>query len=190
MIIEKILITIVTAVFINNIIFSKIIGLTIFFEESRKIKNAVYIGIITTINLVVSSSLIWYIDRYILKKLGIDSLDLMVYVLIIICISYLTYKIVNKVTTYSIKGHLGLIINSAVLGIILMNLENNLSFSSNLISSFFSGIGYFLALLIISGINERLSETKVPKFFKGEPISLITMGIIAMIFMGFFGIKG
>ena len=190
MIIEKILITIVTAVFINNIIFSKIIGLTIFFEESKKIKNAVYIGFITTINLVISSSLIWYVDKYVLKRLAIDSLDLMVYVLIIVFVSYTTYKITKNIGKYDIKGHVGLIINSAVLGIILMNLENDLSFSSNLISSFFSGIGYFLALLIISGVNERLDETNVPKIFKGEPISLITMGIIAMIFMGFFGIKG
>ena len=190
MVIEKILITIVTAVFINNIIFSKIIGLTIFFEESKKIKNAVYIGLITTINLVISSGIIWYVDKNILKKLNMDSLDLMIYVLIIVCVSYITYRLTKNIGNFHIRGHVGLVVNSAVLGVILMNLENDLSFSGNLISSFFSGIGYFLALLIISGINERLNETKVPKFFRGEPLALITMGIIAMIFMGFFGIKG
>ena len=189
---EKIVILILSSIFINNIIFTKIIGLLAFFEETKKIKSAFSIGITTTVIMTFSSSLSWLINKFILIPFNIEDLGTIIYVLIIILIGYFLNNLAHllKLTHYSPLSDIGIIANSTVLGVVLINIESNLSFFENLVTSIFLGVGYLLALLISAGINERLEETEVPEAFKGIPITMISMGIVAMVFMGFFGIKG
>lgn len=190
--IDKTLIIILSSIFINNIIFGKIIGLLDFFEETKKLKSAISIGITTTIIMTLSSVFSWIIHSYILIPFKIESFEIISYVLIIIFVGLLVKVVAKslKITLRSATEEIGVIANSAVLGVLLINHQELLSFSVNLISSFAYGIGYLLALLITAGIHERLEETEVPQVFKGIPITMISMGIVAMIFMGFFGIKG
>ena len=189
---EKMVILILSSIFINNIIFTKIIGLLAFFEETKKIKSAFSIGITTTVIMTFSSSLSWLINKFILIPFNIEDLGTIIYVLIIILIGYCLNNLAHllKLTHYSPLSDIGIIANSTVLGVVLINIESNLSFFENLTTSIFLGVGYLLALLISAGINERLEETEVPEAFKGIPITMISMGIVAMVFMGFFGIKG
>ena len=189
---EKMVILILSSIFINNIIFTKIIGLLAFFEETKKIKSAFSIGITTTVIMTFSSSLSWLINKFILIPFNIEDLGTIIYVLIIILIGYFLNNLAHllKLTHYSPLSDIGIIANSTVLGVVLINIESNLSFFENLTTSIFLGVGYLLALLISAGINERLEETEVPEAFKGIPITMISMGIVAMVFMGFFGIKG
>lgn len=188
---EKIFIIILTAIFINNIIFSRIIGLLAFFEETRKIKSVFIIGISTTIIMTLSSSLTWVTDMYLLKPFGAEYMDIIAYTVIILTSTYLVKLLLSRTR---LKEHfkgmdIVVIANSAVLGIILINMQEKFTFTENLISSIASGIGYLMALLISAGINERLEEVDVPEVFRGVPISMAAMGIVAMIFMGFFGIN-
>lgn len=189
---EKLVILILSSIFINNIIFTKIIGLLAFFEETKKIKSAFSIGITTTIVITFSSVISWIVNKNILIPFNIEPLETILYVIIIIFVGFVLNRIARilKLTHYSPLSDIGIIANSTVLGVILINTQNNLNFIENLLTSLFLGIGYLLALLISAGINERLEETEVPEAFKGIPISMISMGIVAMIFMGFFGIKG
>lgn len=189
---EKLIILILSSIFINNIIFTKIIGLLAFFEETKKIKSAFSIGITTTIVIIFSSVISWIVNKSILSPFNIEPLETIFYVIIIIFVGFVLNRgaRILKLTHYSPLSDIGIIANSTVLGVILINTQNNLNFIENLITSLFLGIGYLLALLISAGINERLEETAVPEAFKGIPISLISMGIVAMVFMGFFGIKG
>lgn len=189
---EKIIIMILTSVFINNIIFSRIIGLLEFFEETKKVRSAFSIGFSTTIIMTFSSMISWVVHKYVMLPYNLESLGILIHVVIIIAVGYLfnfIFKRYNLIKYSSISG-IGIIANSAVLGVVLINMQGNLTFIENLISSFFLGIGYLLALLIVAGIHERLEETQAPEAFKGIPITMISMGIVAMIFMGFFGIKG
>lgn len=188
---EKLIILILSSIFINNIIFTKIIGLLAFFEETKRIKSAFSIGITTTIVITFSSVISWIVNKSLLIPFNIEPLETILYVVIIIFVGFILNKVARilKLTHYSPLSDIGIIANSTVLGVILINTQNNLNFIENLMTSLFLGIGYLLALLISAGINERLEETEVPEAFKGIPISMISMGIVAMIFMGFFGIK-
>lgn len=189
---DKFVVLILTSIFINNIVFSKIIGLFAFFQECKKMKTAFSIGVSTVIIITISSTMAWFIKRFFVYPFNIKSIETLIYLIIIIFVGYLINVIAHKlkIASYSPLSDFGIIANSSVLGALLINLQNDLNLIETVISAFFLGIGYLLALLITSGINERLEETKAPEAFRGIPILLISMGIVAMVFMGFFGIKG
>lgn len=176
----------ITGLFTENIVLSKFLGLCPFMGSSNKEKTALYMGCSVTIVVVISSILTYLIYNYILIPTKTTYLRTIMFILIIAFMVQLIEIILKK---YLPKVHksLGIYLplittNCAVLGITLLNINNNYKFVEMLIFSIASSLGFTLVIYVFASIRERLETAKVPKYFKGVPIALITAFIMSLLF--------
>jgi electron transport complex protein RnfA len=192
---------IISMVFINNFVLSKFLGLCPFLGVSRQIKPAVSMGLAVIFVMSLSGSLTWLVYRFILVPLNLVYLRTIVFILVIASFVQLAEMIILKKSPvlYRALGiYLPLITtNCAVLGVTVLNINNffvngnpvGASFSLSLMQSFFAGVGFTLALLLMSGIRERLDLTDVPVALSGIPIAFIIASLMSLAFMGFNGFR-
>lgn len=192
----------ISMVFINNFILSKFLGLCSFIGVSKEIKPAVSMGFAVTFVTTMSSIITWLIYRYLLLPLDITYLRTITFILVIASFVQLVEMVVRKMTPGLYKAfgiYLPLItVNCAVLGVAVLNSEmfflNNSvvagSFMFSLLQGFFAGVGYLLAMLLMSGIRERLELAEgVPQSLAGIPLAFIIASLMSLAFMGFSGFK-
>jgi len=192
---------IIGMVFINNFVLSKFLGLCPFLGVSRKIKPAVSMGLAVIFVMTLSGFLTWLVYRFVLIPLNLVYLRTIVFILVIASFVQLVEMIILKKSPvlYRALGiYLPLITtNCAVLGVTVLNINSffvngnpvGASFALSLIQSFFAGIGFSLALLLMSGIRERLDLTDVPAALTGIPIAFIIASLMSLAFMGFNGFR-
>lgn len=185
------------AVLVNNFVLSKFLGICPFLGVSKKLDTALgmsgaVIFVITLASLVCS-----LINQFLLKKIGLEFLQMLVFILVIAGLVQLVEIILQKLSAklYESLGiYLPLITtNCAVLGCVLLNAKSapgsiQSTWYGATIYGFCSAVGFALALILFSSLRERLDLAQVPKAFEGTAISLITAGILAMAFMGFSGL--
>ncbi|CUR53641.1 Electron transport complex subunit RsxA [Serratia symbiotica] len=180
------------AIFVNNFVLVKFLGLCPFIGVSNKIENAVGMGIATTFVMTISSVISWIINTYILIPLELTYLQILSFILIISVVVQFTEMVVHKISPilYRILGiFLPLITtNCAVLGVVLLNIQLNYNFLYSIIYGFSSALGFSLVIVLFSGIRERLISADIPKPFRGSSIILITAGLMSLSFMGFNGL--
>ncbi|MGD9014557.1 MAG: RnfABCDGE type electron transport complex subunit A [Candidatus Omnitrophota bacterium] len=193
--------TIIGMVFINNFVLSKFLGLCPFLGVSRKIKPAVSMGLAVIFVMTLSGFLTWLVYRFILVPLNLIYLRTIVFILVIASFVQLAEMIILKKSPalYRALGiYLPLITtNCAVLGVTVLNINSfflkgnpvEASFGLSLLQSFFAGVGFTLALLLMSGIRERLDLTDVPEALSGIPIAFIIASLMSLAFMGFNGFR-
>ena len=130
---------------------------------------------------------------YVLDRFGLSYLQTIVFILIIAALVQLVEMAIQKLSPplYEALGiYLPLITtNCAVLGVALLNVQNEYNFINSTIYGFFGGLGFTLAIVLFAGVRERLELSDIPEFLKGFPISLITAGLIDMAFLGFSGMQ-
>lgn len=199
--VSKFVAIMISMVFINNFILSKFLGLCSFIGVSKEIKPAVSMGFAVTFVTTMSSIITWLIYRFLLIPFGITYLRTISFILVIASFVQFVEMVVRKTSPglYKVFGiYLPLItVNCAVLGVAVLNSEaffpNNASipggFIMSLAQGFFAGIGYLLAMLLMSGIRERLELIDTPKSLKDVPISFIIASLMSLAFMGFNGFK-
>jgi electron transport complex protein RnfA len=192
---------IIGMVFINNFVLSKFLGLCPFLGVSRKIKPALSMGLAVIFVMTLSGFLTWLVYRFILVPLNLVYLRTIVFILVIASFVQLVEMVILKKSPvlYRALGiYLPLITtNCAVLGVTVLNINSffvngspvGASFALSLIQSFFAGIGFSLALLLMSGIRERLDLTDVPAALAGIPIAFIIASLMSLAFMGFNGFR-
>jgi electron transport complex protein RnfA len=192
---------IIGMVFINNFVLSKFLGLCPFLGVSRNIKPAVSMGLAVIFVMTLSGLLTWLVYRFILIPLSLVYLRTIVFILVIASFVQLVEMIILKKSPvlYRALGiYLPLITtNCAVLGVTVLNINKffvngraiSASFGLSLMQSFFAGIGFTLALLLMSGIRERLDLSEVPKALSGIPIAFIIASLMSLAFMGFNGFR-
>ncbi|MCM8792276.1 MAG: RnfABCDGE type electron transport complex subunit A [Candidatus Omnitrophica bacterium] len=197
--VKAILMIIVSMVFINNFILSKFLGLCPFLGVSRNIKPALSMGLAVIFVMTLSSSITWLVYRFLLLPFNITYLRTIVFILVIATfVQFVEMFILKKSPAlYRTLGiYLPLITtNCAVLGVAVLNINtffvnNNpveFSFIYSMLQGFFAGIGFTLALFLMSGIRERLMLNDTPALFKDLPIAFIIASLMSLGFMGFTG---
>jgi len=182
----------ISIVIINNLVFTKFLGICPYLGVSGRIAMAFGMGLAVTFVVTLSGTLTWMIDHWILMKMGLEVTRYICFILVIAGAVQLVEMYVRKFfpALYESFGiFLPLITtNCAILGLCLfINLWEIDNLLEAVVLSFGAGIGFTMAICIMAGIRENLNLADVPKCLKGAPITLITAGLLTLAFMGFAG---
>ena len=180
---------IITFVFIENFILTKFLGLCPFIGVSKNTESAIGMGFAVTFVMSIASLTTWAIQRLILVPLGLEFLQTISFILVIATLVQLVEMIIQKISAplYKALGiYLPLITtNCAVLGIALIAVRSDYNAFESFVAGFSAGLGFLLAILLMSTIREKLDNEWVPKPFRGVPVAFITGGLMALAFMAF-----
>lgn len=179
---------IIGASLINNYVLSKLIGITPFINSPKNIWSSLFMGLSLTLTLFISSIFLYIVYIGIIKPLGLETIDLIFYTFIILIISNIIYKIIQK-NFPNLYDYIGIYFpvisyNSVLFGI-GFELSNNHSifdFGSAVLYFTFTGVGYTISLLLFSLLRSRISETNIPVYLTGAPLTLICAGFLSLIF--------
>lgn len=182
----------ISASLINNFVFTRFLGLCIFFGVSKKMETAIGMSITFTAVMMISAALSWVIFNNILVPLDITFLEIIVFIGIIAGLVQASDTIMRKTAPglyYKLGIYLALIsTNCIILAVPLINAGEKYSFIQSLAFGLGSGLGFALALVIMASIRERLELAEVPAPFKGLPMAFVITGLIALAFTGFSGL--
>lgn len=189
----KILIIILlSSVLVDNYVLSRFLGICPFLGVSKKIDQAVGMGVAVTVVMLLATAATWPIQRFVLDTLGLGYLQNIAFILIIATLVQILELVLKKFSPSLYKGlgvYLPLITtNCAVLGVTINNIIDGYSFIESMVSSLGCGLGFLLAMVLFSGIRSRIDDTKVPAPFRGLAVTLIAASFISLAFMGFGGI--
>ena len=181
------------AILANNFIFSQFLGICPFLGVSKKVDTASGMGIAVTFVMGLASAITWLVNTFILIPLDLGYMQTVAFILVIASLVQFIEMFLQKSmpTLYTALGvYLPLITtNCAVLGVVLLNVQNNYSFISSVVYGVTGGLGFLLAIVLFASIRERLVFADYPKNWDGFPIALVTAGLMALAFMGFSGLK-
>ncbi len=179
----------ITFIFINNFILTKFLGLCPFIGVSKNVESAVGMGFAVTFVMSLASLITWLVHNAILIPLNITFLQTITFILVVASLVQFVEMIIQKISPplYKALGiYLPLITtNCAVLGIALIAVRNEYNAPESFVAGFAAGIGFLLAILIMSTLREKMDSEWVPKPFRGVPIAFISGGLMAMAFMAF-----
>lgn len=182
----------VSTILVNNIVLVKFLGLCPFMGVSRKFETALGMGLATTFVLTLSSLTSYLVNEYLLIPLEIEFLRTISFIFVIAVVVQFTELVVHKTSPmlYQVLGiFLPLITtNCAVLGVALLNVQQQHGFIESALYGFGAAIGFSAVLIIFAAMRERIAVSDVPAPFQGTAISLITAGLMSMAFMGFTGL--
>ena len=181
------------AILANNFIFSQFLGICPFLGVSKKVDTAVGMGIAVTFVMGLASAVCYAVNEFVLVRFGLEYMQTVTFILVIASLVQFVEMFLQKSmpSLYTALGvYLPLITtNCAVLGVVLLNVQNNYNFISSVVYGITGGLGFLLAIVLFASIRERLVFTDYPKAFEGFPIALVTAGLMALEFMGFSGLK-
>jgi len=181
------------AILVNNFIFSQFLGICPFLGVSKKVDTAVGMGIAVTFVMGLASAITWAVNQFILVRFDLMYMQTVAFILVIASLVQFIEMFLQKSmpALYTALGiYLPLITtNCAVLGVALLNIQNNYTFIESVVYGITGGLGFLLAIVLFASIRERLVFADYPKAFEGFPIALITAGLMALAFMGFSGLK-
>lgn len=177
----------------NNMVLSKFLGICPFLGVSKKVSTAFSMGVAVTIVMVIATAVTHPIYTYLLAG-RFEYLETIIFILVIASIVQLIETFLKKFVPpiYKALGiYLPLITtNCAVLGITMLNITDELNFVNSLFNALAAGLGFMLAMLLFSGVRQRMETSDVPEFLKGLPITLIAAALVSLSFLGFAGIGG
>jgi electron transport complex protein RnfA len=189
---ENLLLIAVSAILVNNFVLFRFLGLCPFFGVSKKTSSALGMGGAVIFVMTCASALTWPIYTYLLVPLGLQFMKTVVFILVIAAFVQLIEMVIRKHAPelYEALGiYLPLITtNCAVLGAALLNVDEQYQFLGSMVNGFAGGVGFTLALLLMSGIRERLELAEVPRSFRDLPIAFISAALLAFAFMAFSGL--
>lgn len=183
---------IIAALFTENFVLVKFLGICPFLGVSKKTETAMGMGMAVTFVMAIASVCTWAVNHFLLEPFSLEYLQTIVFILIIAGLVQFVEMFVKKSmpSLYSALGiYLPLITtNCAVLGVALLNVQNGYGFMLSLVYGTFAALGFSMAIVLFSGIREFIDEHEVPVSFRGFPIALITAGLMAIAFTGFSGL--
>ena len=181
------------AVLANNFIFSQFLGICPFLGVSKKIDTAIGMGVAVTFVMGLASAVCFAVNNFVLVPFDLEYMQTVAFILVIASLVQFIEMFLQKSmpSLYTALGvYLPLITtNCAVLGVVLLNVQNNYNFISSVVYGITGGIGFLVAIVLFASIRERLVFADYPKSFEGFPIALVTAGLMALAFMGFSGLK-
>lgn len=185
------LLILLSAVFVNNIVMVKILGLCPFMGVSKKLEAAIGMGAATTFVLTLASGTSYLINHYLLGP-ELSYLTTLSFIVVIAGIVQFTEVVVQKTSPvlYQVLGiYLPLITtNCAVLGIPLLNVQAKHNFMESIFFGMGGALGFTMVMVLFAGMRERMEGADVPAIFKGSAIAMVTAGLMSLSFMGFSGL--
>jgi electron transport complex protein RnfA len=189
-----ILLLVLGAILVNNVIFAQFLGTCPYLGVSKKLDTAMGMGFAVTFVMTLAVAVTWPLYYLVLVPLGLEYLGTLSFILVIAALVQLV-EIVLRKAAKGLFDALGIYLplittNCAILGVALLAIQKEYNYPISLVYAFGSAIGFLLAILIFSGIRERVELMEVPQAMAGVPIALVIAGILAMAFMGFAGLGG
>lgn len=197
----EILLIIVSAIFVNNIVLAQFLGICPFLGVSNKLSTATGMSAAVCFVITLATLVTYLLNKYLLLPFHLEFLQTIAFILVIAALVQMVEIVLKKVSP-SLYQALGIFLplittNCAVLGVAITVVSKEFTFGGephmlglgeSVLYAFATSLGYGLAMVLFSGLREHLALNSVPKAFRGVPIALITVGILAMAFMGFSGI--
>ena len=188
---EYLLLILATAL-VNNVLLVKFLGLCSFMGVSSRLDSALGMSLATTFVLTLAVVAGWLLEHLLIQPLELGSLRILTFILVIASVVQFTEMVVRKVSPalHQVLGiYLPLITtNCAVLGVTLLNVQEDHGFLYSLLNGIGSALGFSLVMVLFAGLRERLALAQVPALFAGQPIAFITAGLLSLEFMGFVGL--
>jgi electron transport complex protein RnfA len=186
------LLILISTIFVNNIVLVKFLGLCPFMGVSRKVETAIGMSAATTFVLTLSAVLSYVVNSWVLAPLGLEFLRTIAFIITIAAVVNFTEMVVHKTSPllYNVLGiFLPLITtNCAVLGVALLNIQQQHSFLESAFYGFGAALGFSMVLILFAALRERVNVADVPQPFQGAAIGLITAGLMSLAFMGLGGL--
>ena len=181
------------AILINNFIFSQFLGCCPFLGCSNKVDTAFGMGLAVTFVMGLASAICWVIYTYILIPLELGFLATLAFILVIASLVQFVEMFLKK-SVPSLYSALGIFLplittNCAVLGVVLLNVQNNYGFIESVVYGVTGGLGFLLAIVLFASVRERTEFSDYPECFNGFPICLVSAALVALAFMGFSGMS-
>ncbi len=188
----KFIIILLSAVFINNYVLSRFLGICPFLGVSKKLNQAAGMSVAVIFVMLMATAVTWPIQMYLLVPNNLGYLQTIVFILVIASLVQLV-EIILKRYIPSLHKSLGVYLplittNCAVLGVTILNIDEGYTFAESMVNSLGSGLGFFLAMVMFSGVRSRLEGADIPKAFQGLPITLVAASITSLSFLGFSGV--
>jgi electron transport complex protein RnfA len=189
----KIFVTILmSAVLVNNYVLRQFLGICPFLGVSKELKNAIGMSIAVIFVMLLATAVTWPIQKHLLDKNDLAFLQTIVFILVIASLVQLV-EITLKKFVPSLHKALGVYLplittNCAVLGVTILNINKGYTYLESLVNALGTGLGFFLGMVIFSGIREYTENTVPPESFKGLPLTLISAAILSFSFFGFNGV--
>lgn len=188
----KFIIIMLSAVFINNYVLSRFLGICPFLGVSKKLNQATGMSLAVIFVMLIATAVTWPIQTYLLDPNDLGYLQTIVFILVIASLVQLVEIILKKYIP-SLHKSLGVYLplittNCAVLGVTILNIDEGYTFAESMVNSLGSGLGFFLAMVMFSGVRSKLEGADIPKAFQGLPITLVAASITSLSFLGFSGV--
>ncbi|MDR2883938.1 MAG: electron transport complex subunit RsxA [Deferribacteraceae bacterium] len=182
----------VSASLVNNFILSRFLGICPFMGVSRTLDTAMGMSFAVAFVMTVSAAVTWVINAFVLVPFELVYLQTIVFILVIASLVQFVEMVIEK-SSPELYAALGIFLplittNCAILGAVLINVQQDFGFIKMLVFTLGSSVGYGIALVLFAGLRERVAFSNVPTSFKGAPVAFVTAGILALAFMGFSGL--
>lgn len=189
---KTLVVILMSSVLVNNYVLSRFLGICPFLGVSKKLNQAVGMGISVIFVMLMATAVTWPIQMFVLNKLGLEYSQNIVFILVIAALVQFI-EIVLKKFIPSLHKSLGVYLplittNCAVLGVTINNILDGYNFVESMVSSLGCGLGFLLAMVLFSGVRSRIDESNIPESFKGLPVTLVAASFISLAFFGFAGI--
>ncbi|MEE0874579.1 MAG: RnfABCDGE type electron transport complex subunit A [Ruminococcus sp.] len=188
----KLIIILLSAVFINNYVLSRFLGICPFLGVSKKMDSATGMSIAVIFVMLMATAVTYPIQMYLLTPNDLGYLQTIVFILVIAALVQLV-EIVLKRYIPALHKSLGVYLplittNCAVLGVTILNIDEGYTFLEAMVNSLGSGLGFFLAMVMFSGVRSAIEGNDIPESFKGLPVTLVAAAITSLSFLGFGGV--
>ena len=183
----------ISAIFVNNIIFSQFLGICPFLGVSKKLDTSLGMGAAVAFVMTLATIVTWLI-QLVLHQFGLQYLQTLTFILVIAALVQMVEIILKKVSP-ALYQALGIFLplittNCAVLGVAILVIQKDYNLLQGVVYAISTAIGFALAMALFAGLREQLALVKVPKGMQGTSIVLVTAGLLALAFMGFSGLEG
>ena len=180
-----------SAILTENFILVKFYGICPFMGVSKKIDTALGMGMAVTFVMALASAACWAVNLVLGQTYAY--MQTVVFILVIASLVQVVEMFLKKFVPALYKA-LGVFLplittNCAVLGVVLVNVQQGYDFLLSVVNGAAGGLGFTLAIVLFASVRERVDKTDCPEAFKGFPIALISAGLMALAFMGFSGLK-
>ena len=189
---KSLIVILLSSVLVNNYVLRQFLGICPFLGVSKKLNQAVGMGVAVTFVMLLATAVTWPIQIFILNELGLEYMQTIVFILVIAALVQFVEIFLKKFIPAlhkSLGVYLPLITTyCAVLGVTINNMIDGYNFAESMVSSLGCGLGFMLAMVLFSGVRSRIDESDIPEHFKGLPATLIAASFVSLAFLGFEGI--
>ena len=189
---KTLIVILMSSVLVNNYVLNRFLGICPFLGVSKKLNQAVGMGFSVIFVMLLASAVTWPIQYYILDANGLGYMQNIVFILIIAALVQFV-EIVLKKFMPSLHKSLGVYLplittNCAVLGVPINNINDGYTFLESMVSSLGCGLGFFIAMVLFTGVRSKIEESEIPESLRGLPVTLIAASFVSLAFLGFSGI--